>query len=759
MPYALSFFLGLITLTTSGFAVPENVDKRPVADVPFLQEYRDFYCHQNNPAANDTRAIAVNGDGIVWAATAVGIYCLEDNGIWRLMQKQENAGPAFAAAVDDDGVVWIGAWNGLYRCPSGKAIEKVEAINEPIGAIAFYGAQAMAMGPRGLWLREGGEWEKHTGRWANTANAIAWQDDGTAWAVTGHGAFQFRGAEILQHLYNEDRLLTNDLKGVAIAPDGAVWFAGFGGLDVYKEGQRSQSYSSHEGLPYSDVRRIAFHPDGALWVCTALGVARLQGEHWSLRHSLRWLPSDDVRDVAFDDTGTAWVATAKGVAAIKRRMMTLAEKAEHYYEIVMARKVRDPWIVGISRLMTQGDLSTSLHEDEDNDGEYTNHYIAMEAFRYQVTGDSKALDRARKAAETMELFQTITGTSGFIARTIVPPDWDSPGTPNPNRLHDRNRSYTAREIADIHIRDPRMKPVEERWRPSADGKWLWKGDTSSDEICGHFFGYYIFNEFVAQSDTEKKRNADLTRRVMDYIIEGDYMLRDTDGKPTRWGVWSPAVLLENGDWYAERRINAIELLGFLKTTAHLTGDQKYEREYRRLMDEYDYLNLARAPKPTNPAERTDIDSSLLALVFPALLGAETDPTLREAFLEGLHQWYGQVEKDHNPFFNFICGAYGVKDFNVEACVDFLRDAPLDLIHWSVDNSQREDVNLVRYPELYGWQVDRLLPASERYVMRWDKNPYDAAGGDNGFRESTGIYWLLPYWMGRYYGFIEAPEQS
>ena len=87
-----------------------------------------------------------------------------------------------------------------------------------------------------------------------------------------------------------------------------------------------------------------------------------------------------------------------------------------------------------------------------------------------------------------------------------------------------------------------------------------------------------------------------------------------------------------------------------------------------------------------------------------------------------------------------------------------RDAPLDLIHWTVDNSAREDVNLVRYPELYDWQVDRLLPASERYTMCWDKNPYAASGGENGRRESTGIYWLLPYWMGRYYGFIEAPEE-
>ena len=497
-------FLCTVIVVVQGYANSNEINARSVADTPFLQEFREFYQHDDNADANDTRAIVVDRQGVVWTATAAGIYRLDGDGSWKLMQTPESAGPAFTAAIDAEGLPWFGAWNGLYHCLPNGELEKVEVIQEPIGAIAFHANRAMAMGPCGMWLLKEDGWHKYTGTWAHTANAIAFQADGVSWVATGHGAFQFKGVEILRHLYDEEALLTSDLKGVAVAPDGKVWLAGFGGLDVYEAGRRVQSYSSREGLPCSDVRRIAFHPDGTLWICTALGVARLKDGQWSLRHSLRWLPSNDVRDVAFDNEGGAWVATSNGVAVIKRRLMTLAEKAEHYYKILMARKVRDPWIVGISRLAKQGDVSTSLHEDEDNDGEYTNHYLAMEAFRYQATGDPVALERARKAAATMELFQTITGTSGFIARTIVPPEWALADTPNPNRLHDGNRTYTEREIADIHIRDPRMKPVEVRWRPSEDGKWLWKGDTSSDEICGHFFGYYIFHEFVAQSEAEKK---------------------------------------------------------------------------------------------------------------------------------------------------------------------------------------------------------------------------------------------------------------
>lgn len=749
--------IGLFTLSlVLGIFSKNAAAAEPVPDAPFWQEYREFL-KSDLAAANDVRGIAVDGSGSVWTATAAGIFKVAPGGLPEAMQSEADAGPAFAAESAPDGSVWFGAWNGLYQTTPEGDLTRMEMVMEPIGAVGFHGDRVVAMGPKGMWIRQDGVWQKHVGTWANTASQIAFDTTGDFWVATGHGLFQLDGPEVKRHLYGEHELVTGDQKTVVFAPDGTLWCGGFGGLDVYSRGARMRSYTSRQGLPHSDVRKIAFHPDGTPWVCTALGVARLRGDTWSLRHSMRWLPSDDTRDVVFDEEGTAYVATAAGVAVIRRRFMTLAEKAEHYYQILLERKVRDPWIVGISRLMKQGDVSTSLHEDEDNDGEYTNHYLAMEAFRYLVTRDETALERARKAMETMELFQTVTSTSGFIARTIVPPDWASPDTPNPNRLHDRNRSYTEREIAEIQVRDPRMKPVEERWRPSEDGKWLWKGDTSSDEICGHFFGYYIFYEYVAQTDEERRRVAELARRVMDYMIDGGYNLRDTDGTPTRWGVWNPDTLLNNGDWRAERPVNATEILAFLKTTAYLTGDEKYEREYRRLIDEYGFLEFARAPKPIHPAERTDIDSSLLALVFPALLGIEKDEDLRAAYREGLHQWFGQVKNDHNPFFNFICGAYGVEAFNAEACVAFLRDAPLDLIYWTVDNREREDLKLVRYPELYNWQVDRLLPPSERYTMRWDKNPYDAVGGFDGYRESTGVYWLLPYWMGRYHGFIGPAE--
>jgi hypothetical protein len=63
---------------------------------------------------------------------------------------------------------------------------------------------------------------------------------------------------------------------------------------------------------------------------------------------------------------------------------------------------------------------------------------------------------------------------------------------------------------------------------------------------------------------------------------------------------------------------------------------------------------------------------------------------------------------------------------------------------------------VRTPELEMLQTNRLLPPDERGVIRWDENPFRAVQGDGGNTESDGLWWLLPYWIGRYYGYIQSP---
>jgi hypothetical protein len=717
---------------------------KAITDTPFIQEYHEVYPIDNTPATNDVRAVAIDNNDNVWAATKAGIYVLgKGKKEWIGLSAKEINGPAFDVEVDGKGIIWIANWDGLYMSAS-EGVKKIIEINVPVSTICVSKNGILCFGPDGMWQQRNSGWEFTKLTCSGEIRSVIGDKSDGLWIASGAGLYHKVGDDI--KLYqNTSNLLTPYLSDLAYTQDGRLWIGGFGGITIYENEKRSGQFTPENGLPTVHIQSVERAPNGKMWVGTQLGVTRYNGKTWSLRHSRRWLLSDDVRDIAFDSEATAWIATAKGVSAIKQKKMTLADKAEHFEQIRIARHVREPGIVEKCRLEIPGDLSTWKPRDDDNDGQYTSMYLAMESFRYAVTKSPQSKSNAKKSFEALLFLQTVTETSGFVARTVVPSTWQ--------HMADANRKISDQEWAEMRINNPREKRVEKRWRLSKDGKWLWKGDTSSDEMTGHMYGYLFYHDLVAD-DTEKKRVSDLVCRIMDYIMEGGYNLLDIDGKHTKWAVWSPEKLNNDPDWRTERGINSLEILSYLKLAYHMSGNEKYQKAYIGLLYDHNYLKNIEEVKTLNPAWRTHIDDELLALAFPCLLLYEEDPELKRAYRKSFDQWYDAVKDDCSPYFNFMYGAFTGSDPNLDGSIESLRDTPLDLVRWRIDNTKREDVQLVRYPEMERIQTNRLLPVSERGgVMRWDRNPWDAIQGDGGYTESDGVFWLLPYWMGRYYGFI------
>lgn len=726
-------------------AFAESV-QAPAPDMPFMQEYHDPYPIGAGEKENDVRAILATPDDMVYAATAAGVYYLDGNS-WKLVQGVTD-GATYDLMRDEEGKVWAGAWDGVYEI-HGATASKERRFDAPVAAMGPELNGFVAMGPSGSWRYTNGMWRPMHDTWSREINAIAFAGD-SLWIGTGMGLYNLR-TEGLRHYYKSDEVTSGIVSALEVGPDGRLWVGTWGGLDVFDNQTRVASYTTADGLPHYDIRSLTFGPDRRLWVGTALGVTRFDGGSWSLRHSRRWLLSDDVRDVAIGPDGTAWIATGKGVSAIRRKSMTMREKADHYQAILEKRHIRPPGLVEKCTFPDPSNREVWEPMDDDNDGQYTSMYLVAEAFRYAVTEDPDAKRLADMAYDALEFLQTVTETDGFVARTVVPSDW--------TEMADANRTYTAQERAERRVDDPRYKPVEDRWRPSADGTWLWKGDTSSDEITGHYCAYYFYYDLVAD-DTRKERVRRHVARITDYIIKHNFVLADIDGKATRWGVWAPDKLLKDPDWRVEAPINAFEILSYLNVAHHITGDDKYRREYEKLAKKHGYADLARHPKSYGISERTHIDDELLALSGPGLILTESDSELQATYREGFTWAYRTVEDEMNPYFNFTAGMLGVKDFHRDDSVEFLRDAPLDLVMWEVDNSKREDLTFVRRPMMEPLQTSRMLPPSERGIMRWDKNPWEVISGDygdpEGHRESSGVFWLLPYWMGRFCGFIAAP---
>jgi hypothetical protein len=147
------------------------------------------------------------------------------------------------------------------------------------------------------------------------------------------------------------------------------------------------------------------------------------------------------------------------------------------------------------------------------------------------------------------------------------------------------------------------------------------------------------------------------------------------------------------------------------------------------------------------------DTMLQAYLYPILLKCETDPERIAFFEKHIDEWFEKRKADHNPLINFIYSYSRNKQAEIGNSVDFLKDTPLDLVDWHIDHTKREDIQLVRNIVLDELQVSKLPPASIRKTVRWDKNPWDARGGDPQV-EREPVFWLLPYWMGRYLHMIQ-----
>ena len=714
-------------------------------DKPFWQEYHEAYPVSKANDSNEIRSITVDSNSTVWIATPAGVFSKKENeSIWRPLFAKEESGPAYVVATDHYNKVWIGMWNGLYIVRN-NSLKYIDSIKGPVSSICLKGDTAFVLGPLGVWLFNGKEFiQKKYTLARSIRNAITDDKDGI-WVATDVGLYHCNDEETTI-ICDTTSLLSAYVKGLALDWQQRLWAGGLGGVAVLNNTHKEKVIRSQEGMPSIYVNCVKMCADSLMWIGTNTGVVRFSkdGKH-SLRFSRRWLLDDQVNDIAFDKYGSAWMATRQGVSVIKKRRMTLAEKQHFFYDVQMKRHIREPWISGQCHLNIPGDTTSFQPEDDDNDGEYTGNYLTMESFHYAVTKSPDAKEKAKKAFTFLKQLQTITGSDGFFARTIVPVDWKE-------RVHDGNRNYTVQELADEQVKEPRFKPVETRWHASQDGKWLWKGDASSDEWCGHMMGYYFYYELVA--DTEEKETVRRhVAKLVDHLIANDFNMMDVDGRHTRWSVWSPDLLNRDPEWKPDQAQNSMELLAFLKLAYYMTGDIKYQQHYLHLIKDEHYLDNMANILHQNPAWFVYYDVIMQAYLYPVLLRCEKDPQILQFYQHHIDEWMQKRKGDKSPLINFLYTYARNKPVELNASIDFLIDTPLDLVNWNIDHTKREDIKIVHEPVLDDVQVSELPPASIRTTVRWDKNPWAAVNGDPSV-EREPVFWLLPYWMGRYLKMIE-----
>lgn len=551
-------------------------------------------------------------------------------------------------------------------------------------------------------------------------------------------------------------MLSNTVNALFIDEADNIWAATDKGVCVYDDKSLWLTPSVIPALPSAFVTDIASDEKGDKYFTTTTGLIHQHGGMLSYYGYKRWLPSPKAKKVTVAPNGTVAVLTDKGISVIKTEPLTLEKKAALLKADTEQFNVRkDGWVLDRT-LDHEGVVSADegYIPNTDNDGLRTGLYVAALCFEYACTHDKETKKQARRSLDAMLKLLEVTGIEGFAARAVRYPDEREYGTGNRKEWH--------------ITKDKNGNELE------------WLGETSSDEMVGHFFCYAHYYDLAADEE-EKKLLRAVVSSILDHILSHGYHLCDTDGKPTTWANWNPELLNNDHKWINEKGTNSLQLLTFLAAGYHMTGNEKYKEEFDRLAKDKHYvLNLMQYAIPNGHI--LHIDDSHDFIMISLLLEYVKEPTLRSVFMMGLRHHWEDERIERNAFYNFVYGALTGENCDIENAVEELTDYPMDPVAWPLYNSYRKDIEWDFSPVKMGMIPQLCSPLSphERRVVTNDINRFIAdsgaedvaqtvikadgdmsaynvfppTGNDKGLESRSCTMFTLPYWYARYKGLIE-----
>lgn len=492
------------------------------------------------------------------------------------------------------------------------------------------------------------------------------------------------------------------------------------GLSVLR-GAALTTITGKNGLPVENTNCLSKGFANDVWIGTPRGAVRMIANDWHYFAGQMWLPDNHVNGIA---TGakSVYIATDKGIGIIRYENYTLKKKSDYYEQHIA------DW--GQKRL---GFIHTLYKKDgrwvreiSDNDGGNTAPYLAAMCFKYAVTGDTDAKNKAIESFKALLWLERIAPVKGLFARAV----WSA---------------------AD---EDPRSTQgsggLPAKWFPAKDGKWFWKSDASSDEVTAHFFAVSLFYELVAEGK-DKEMAKEHIDRIASYIIKNGWVLKDMDGKPTRWGRWNSEYLLR-AYGYNDRGLNGLEALAYARSAYSITGKNFYEDANNQLVKWRYPENTLRQKNTFPPSIIAPWDDDLAFQSYYTLLRYEDDSYLRSFYLRSLERSWEVLRMEHDPWFNFTYGAITGNECELSRAVKSMRETVLDCTDYFYNNSSRDDL----YPEKEYQSYTGAIRAISPREISFGERTTRLDGGSGGNVNRNPSQFIMNYWMARYHGFIEKP---
>ncbi|MBI5527221.1 MAG: hypothetical protein HY897_12875 [Deltaproteobacteria bacterium] len=758
---------------------------RSVSDDPYQEEFPDQFRTTDRLATLDVRALAYVG-GATWAGTADGLFRREDGG-GAFTRVDLHLDPPVSpetivdisrGAYGNDGLVAVALSDRVMLfSPAGEAKFDFPLSEGPVTSVAAGGDTLVAGTAQTIFKWTGATWEAAGNALPLDVRDLAVTAGGEIIAATGAGVLVFDAQDLsgpnASRTAASGDLLDDDARAVT-ACGGRTVVATARGIAVHDGQTVALRRAQPDGLPTDNPFSIDCNDNGVL-IGHAIGATWLSADFSHTDHyvSPRWLPDNRVPAVALGADNDRWAGTSMGASRIHPVTRTLAEK-----ERAMSALVPHFWRMdGVSGGFFSSDGSTPdpysppselIHHDHDNDGLWTQMMIGGWCYAYALTGDEQYYENARLALYNMFLLIDVPASvfeaaglgRGFIARSLVRSD---EGAIYNDKLSE------AEEIGDKGIL---------RWHPvHFNGHdYLYKGDTSSDETTGHFFGFPVFYDLCAKTEEEKAEVAEHAGAVADYVLRNGFFLLDLDGTKTTWGHWAPEYLavavdgldkcIDAGDpiercfeaYYGGGWLNSLEILGMMLAAFHMTGETKFYDAYETLISEHRYDEVAMPHEETftitNPSVANHSDHELAMLAYTTLIRYEPNPDRRARWLESLKFLYDWERPERNPCWTAVYALSGGTDPEVADAVRTLREMPDDRREWRIDNFHRKDAIRKADDRHKNPQYDRVFPYDELRTFWWNGNPYSVVGGGSGNGWSAPTAWLLPYYMLRWAGAIK-----
>lgn len=726
----------------------------------FPQRTRRVFTTENGLKSNNITAMCFDRKGVLYVGTDKGLSKLSGNEFTSVEIGRKNAAISMLC-FNEKNNMFVGVGNTLIEYSGRKKVSSKE-FSSPLVDIKFLPDGSMWILTQTVLYKKNPDidgYEIEMGVPGTGSCLTIYKDSRVYLGTSDNGLHALVGKR--WHWSGLDAestdLLSNCITCLYTDPANNIWIGTDKGICVYDDNSYWVDHSKVETLPSADITGIAVADNGDKYFSTKTGLIHQHNGQLSYYGYKRWLPSPNAIGVTVSPDGTVCVATDKGLSLIETRLMTLEEKAKELRAVTEKYNIRKDGYVLDRILDNEGVLSLDegYIPNTDNDGLRTAMYVAELAFEYACTKDEEIRKKAKRSLLALIKLTEITGVEGFTARAVRYPD-------------EREYGTGAREEWHI-IKDENGKDVIE-----------WLGETSSDEMVGHFYCYANYYDLVAD-DEEKELIRGVVTKILDHIIDNNFRLVDTDGIPTTWANWNPDLLNNDNKWHEEKGTNSLQILTFLTIGYYMTGNEKYKKVFDMLAQDKHYvMNLMQYRIPDGHV--CHIDDGHDFLMISLLMKYTEDPNLKSIFAMGLtHHWLDE-KVERNAFYNFVYGNVTGEYFDAENTIDELIDHPMDLIAWSVYNSYRPDLKWDFAPTEMGLEPQLFEPLTphERRLTTNDLNRFIAdcgaddvaepifkksddpnaynvlpsTGNDKGLELRTCSSFTHPYWYARYYGLIE-----